>query len=71
MSRPFLPNPIKSKLDYGTAAWAKHESKRLEDNIQSQIEHQQAEERGEDLLSLSLMGMDENPIEYYLNKRRL
>lgn len=71
MSRPFLPNPIKMKLNYGSKEWSAHESKRMEENLEKQIEKQESEERGDDVLALSEMDIDENPLQFYLNKRRM
>ena len=70
MSRPFVSDPAITHHKHGTVEWAQHVEKQLEANIQQQIERQQAAERGEDFLNISLMDIDENPIDYYVNKRR-
>lgn len=70
MSRPFVSDPAITHHKYGTQSWANHVEKQLEDNIERQIQRQQAAERHEDFLNISLMDIEDNPIDYYVNKRR-
>jgi hypothetical protein len=47
-----------------------HTKKLLDEALERQIEHEESRERGDDIFAISEMGMDENPLSYYLNKKR-
>lgn len=51
-------------------AWRDHSEKLMTEHLDKQIEQQTAAERGEDFQNIMEMGMDEDPLKYFLNKRR-
>lgn len=69
MSRPMLSNAERMYYKPGTSGWAKQESDRLEQSIDKQIEHQQAQERGDDIWNTSGM-QEEDVMSYYVNKKK-
>lgn len=70
MSRPLISEVPRNPGKPGTDQWAKFQEQQLEESIQKQVEREQAEERGEDIFAISEMGMEENVLSYYVNKRR-
>jgi phage terminase large subunit len=70
MSRPFIPDPVQASYKLGTQAWANHATKLMEDHLQKQIERQQFEDRESDIFAMEEMGMEDNPLSYYINKRK-
>ena len=66
----WLSEPEKKKVDLRTQ-WLEHTTKLMEEHLEKQIEAQQAEERNND--AEALMQLDpftDNPMQYYLNKRK-
>lgn len=51
-------------------AWRDHSEKLMNERLEQQIQHEQAAERGEDFAAVFDMGMDEDPLKYFLNKRK-
>lgn len=70
MSRPLLAQQEIIRHAPGSREWLDHQAKRLEENIDKQIASQQAQERNEDIWAVSDMGMEDDPLSYYINKRR-
>jgi phage terminase large subunit len=70
MSRPLLSDPPPFKGKPGTKEWVEYQGKQLEKSIDKQIEHEQAQERGEDLFNLSVMDQEQDILSYYINKRK-
>lgn len=70
MSRPFLSEAPGTKFQHGSKEWADHQSKRMEESIDTQAQRQKAEEEGDDFLALSQMGLDEDPLRHFINKRK-
>lgn len=70
MSRPMLSDPEKINHKRGTTEWANHQAKLLEASIDKQIEHQQAQERGEDIWNTSGLDTEEDVLKYYMHKRK-
>lgn len=70
MSRPMLAQPLIEQHPRGTSLWAQQEAKRLESNIQAQVEAEQSRERGEDIMALSQMDSEADVLSFYLNKRK-
>lgn len=67
----YLSTPLKKPIDLSKREqYIAHTSALMEENLERQIQAQQAAERGEDIFNLSAMGLDENPMSYYLNKRK-
>ena len=50
-------------------AFVKHTEKLMEEKLEAQIQHEQAEERGEDIWAISELDNEKDILSYYLNKR--
>lgn len=52
------------------AEWSKHSERLMEEALQKQIDKEQEEEKFRDFYAISQMGMDEDPMNYYVQKRK-
>jgi len=68
MSRPLLPDPVRTSVKPGSPEWVTQQGKILDQRIDDQIAAQLAEEKGNDLFNTSFME-EENVVDYYVNKR--
>ena len=60
-------NPIKIS---NKMQWIKHTEDLMNEALERQIQHEIAEEKGEDFFNVSMMDLEDNPLNYYLNKRK-
>lgn len=70
MTRPQLSIHPPPRHKHGSIEWAKHTQKQMEDNLQLQIDRQIAQENQNDIYNIQMMGIDDDPLTYYLNKRK-
>lgn len=67
----FLASPAKDPIKLNNREqYLAHTQALMEERLQEQIAQQQAEESNNDIFAMQNMGMDENPLSYFLNKRR-
>ena len=67
----FLSQPAKSKVDLrDKQQYVEHTKALMEEQLEKQIKQQQEAEETADMWNLSNMDLDDNPLSYYLNKRR-
>lgn len=62
------PKPTPNLRD--KAQYVTHTQKLMQESLEKQIAREQSEEKNEDIWALSEMSLDENPLSYYLNKRK-
>jgi hypothetical protein len=68
---PFMAEPMKPVVDLRKPdQYLEHTKKLMEEQLQRQIETQEADERGEDIFATSGMEDQAEVLSYYLNKRR-
>ena len=68
---PFMAEPIKPKINLkDPKQYLQHTQNLMEDQLQKQIENEQAQERGEDIFNLSGIDDEAEVLSYFLNKRR-
>lgn len=65
----FLSQPRKPEVNVRTQ-WQQYSQKLMEDSLEKQIQHEQSIENENDIWNLSGMDMDDNPLSYFLNKRK-
>lgn len=70
MSRPILAQPVRERLLPGSEKWLSDQAKRLEDSVDHQALVQSAQENENDAFNLMSMDLDEDPLKYFLNKKR-
>lgn len=70
MSRPMVSDPVIEPVKFGSENWLKHTEKLMHQNLEKQIQAQKAEESMEDAFAMMGMDLNENPMDYFLNKRR-
>ena len=63
----WLSEPVKENKN---TSWADVSRQMAEDHLQKQIDRQIVEEKNEDIENISMMDLEENPLTYYINKRR-
>jgi phage terminase large subunit len=68
MQRPLLAEPKKAVYAPGTNEWAKQQADRMEESINYQAQRQKAQEDEMDMMNITMN--DEDPLTYYLEKRR-
>lgn len=67
----WLSKPAKTMVNLrDPQEWLKHSQSLMEESLQKQIEQQQAHENESDFWSIQDQGLDDNPLQYYLNKRK-
>lgn len=57
--------PVKRITD-----WAKHSEQMANESLERQIQKQIAEQNNDDIFAMQEMGLDDNPLSYFLNKRK-
>ena len=70
---PFLAKPVPKPVNVkDPAQWIKHTEKLMEENLQRQIDQQEADENNNDIFAIQSMDPfnDDNPMQHYLNKKR-
>ena len=70
MSRPSLAETLPLNFRPQSKEWVEFQAKRHEQLIDQQIERDKAEEREMDQMMITMMDPEDNPISYYINKRR-
>lgn len=65
----YLHTKPKQKVDMKTQ-WVSHTKKLMDESLERQISQQKANEDEMDFNAISQMDFEENPLSYYLNKRR-
>lgn len=70
MSRPSLAEAPRVIHKPGSDAWLNHQQKLAEEKLQEQIERETADDKEEEMMAILSMDPEENPIHYYINKRR-
>lgn len=67
----FLSQPAKIPVDMSKREqYVAHTQELMNERLQQQIAAQQAEEANGDIFAMQSMGMDENPLSYFLQKRK-
>lgn len=70
MSRPAITQKLPVNIKHNTPEWIAYQAKRHNDLIDEQGERQLAEDKENDMMNVSMMDPDDNPINYYINKRK-
>ena len=63
------PEPQLNLID-NREKWVQHSKKLLEEDLERQEHHWKNTQDGNDFLNILEMGFEENPLEYYLNKKK-
>lgn len=71
MSRPLMAQAQPEIHPRGSEAWGHQQAKRLEEGLEIQIKKQQALENDEISFNLSAMDMDDDPLRYFINQRKI
>lgn len=69
MSRPMTADVPKVNHIRGSQEWAKAQATRLEESINEQAQRQINEDTGNDLMAILDMGLEDDPLRYYMSKR--
>lgn len=70
MSRPIITQALSVRLMPGSPEFLKATEKRLSDDLERQIEKQQAAEAESDFFAIQDGGFEDDPLSYYANKRK-
>jgi phage terminase large subunit len=71
MSRPMISDALAPRIDMrDPTQYLKHAQKLMDEQLQKQIDKEQSEEQGNDFDCIMEMDPDEDPLTYYLNKKR-
>jgi len=70
MSRPMLATAVPERIIPGTQRYIEHVQKEIDEKLERDIQRQQSEEAANDFFAIHEQGLQDNVLEYYINKRK-
>lgn len=70
MSRPLVAIKPRIKAKPGTEEWGQQQAERMEEEIDKQAAKQEAEENGQDIFNILSNEYEDDPMQYFLDKKR-
>ena len=70
MSRPLEAEKPKEQHAAGTTKWAHEQTIRMEESIDRQARHQEAQENDEIAMEIAGLDLDEDPLKVFINRRK-